>query len=299
MFGQHLDADGDARSSTVEGGLVDVRAPLRPAVGPRAGPGARHLLEHPGEVLAAQRLLGAGERLGAQHPLGGQGEPPTPKAWLTAGGTPSVTVTSTSTPNGATISAASSGISCLARCQPDTSSARSVPTICPPRDRVGHRPAWIEPHISDTPLRGSTRRDSTSWAVVASAPSAPMMSCGQLRPGRVPAGPVRVMCTWSTAEVIGPVLEGQLTDVGPRIAVQRVDLGQVLHHPAVDGVQRAAGADLLGRLEDQPDAAGQQVRSRSRASTSQRRSGSRCARRARRRDRRRGSASGTARPCRR
>jgi aspartate/methionine/tyrosine aminotransferase len=52
-----------------------------------------------------------------------------------------------------------------------------------------------------------------------------------------------------------PDLEGQLTHIGPRIAVQRVDLGQVLQDAAVDRVQRAARTGLLGRLEDQPDAA--------------------------------------------
>ncbi len=94
-----------------------------------------------------------------------------------------MTDTSTSTPNGRTMSAASWGINCLARCQPATSSARSVPTIWPvPGIALATEPACTEPHISETPLRGSTRRDSTSWVVVASAPSAPMMSwvrCGR------------------------------------------------------------------------------------------------------------------------
>ncbi len=158
------------------------------------------------------------------------------------------------------MSAASCGISCLARCQPETSSARSVPTICPsPGMALATEPAWIDPHISETPLRGSTRRDNTSWVVVASAPSAPTMSW--VRCGRevCPPRPLRVMVTWSTAEVIGPTLRASLADVGPRIAVQRVDLGQILQHSPVDRVQRAAGTGLLGRLEDQPDAAGQQV----------------------------------------
>ena len=175
-----------------------------------------------------------------------------------------------------------------------------MPTILPgPGIALATEPAWIEPHISETPLRGSTRRDSTSWVVVASAPSAPMMSW--VRCGRevCPPIPVRVMSTWSTAEVIGTDLEGELADVGPRVAVQRVDLGQVLQHPAVDGVERAAGAGLLGRLEDQPDAAVQQVRPRAAGRAPGRaRARSWCARRGRRRGRRPGSARRTARPCR-
>jgi hypothetical protein len=37
-------------------------------------------------------------------------------------------------------------------------------------------PECIDPHISDTPLRGSMRRDNNSWVIVAKAPSAPITS---------------------------------------------------------------------------------------------------------------------------
>ena len=67
-------------------------------------------------------------------------------------------------------------------------------------------PAWTEPHISETPLRGSTRRDSTSWVVVASSPRAPMMSWVRCGRDVWPPTPVRVMSTWSTAEVMAPTL---------------------------------------------------------------------------------------------
>ena len=164
----------------------------------------------------------------------------------------------------------------------------------------GAEPAVILPHIIETPLRGSTRRDSTSWVCVTSVPSAATTSC--VRCGREvwPPVPVSVTLTWLTAEVIGPDLERDLAGVGPRVAVQRVHLGEVGEHPAVDRVDRAAGAGLLGGLEDQPDAAGQQAAPRAAGpGPSRPRARSWCARRGRRRARRRGPSRRSRRRCRR
>ena len=123
----------------------------------------------------------------------------------------------------------------------------------------GAEPAVTLPHIIETPLRGSTRRAKTSWVCVTSVPRAATTSC--VRCGRevCPPVPARVTPIWLTAEVTGPDLEGDPAGVGPRVAVQRVHLGDVGEHAAVDGVQGAARARLLGGLEDQPDAAGQQA----------------------------------------
>ena len=135
-----------------------------------------------------------------------------------------------------------------------------MPTILPvPGMALATEPAWMWPHIIETPLRGSTRRDSTSWVAVARVPSAPTMSW--VRCGREvwPPVPVRVMVDLAHRRGDRADLERDLAGVGPRVAVQRVDLAQVLQHAAVDGVHRTAGAGLLGGLEDQPYAAGQQV----------------------------------------
>ena len=171
-----------------------------------------------------------------------------------------------------------------------------VPT---PGMALATEPAAILPHMSDTPLRGSTRRESTSWAVVATAPRAPMrspLSCGR---EVCPPGPRTVTSTRSTAEVMAPGLQGQLTGVGPRVAVHRVHLGQAVDRPAGDGVDRSAGAQLLGRLEDQPDAA---LELPPLPQPGQHQTGPRarpwCARRARRRGRSRPTATGTERSCR-
>ena len=164
-----------------------------------------------------------------------------------------------------------------------------MPRTCPLLGiAFGAEPAVILPHIIETPLRGSTRRAKTSWVCVTSAPSAATTSC--VRCGREvwPPVPVSVTPTWLTAEVTGPDLEGDLAGVGARVAVQRVDLGQVGEHAAVDGVEGAAGAGLLGGLEDQPDAAGEQaLLAQPGQHQADARARSSCARRARRRGRRR------------
>ena len=42
--------------------------------------------------------------------------------------------------------------------------------------------------------------------------------------------------------------------------MQRVNFGQVVQHAALDGVEGSARAGLFRRLEDQPDAPGQQIK---------------------------------------
>ena len=83
---------------------------------------------------------------------------------------------------------------------------------------------------------------------------------GQLRPRGVPTAAAQDDVDLVDGRGDRPDLEGDLADVGPRVAVQRVDLGQVVQHPALDGVERSARAGLLRRLEDQPDAPGQQIK---------------------------------------
>ena len=55
-----------------------------------------------------------------------------------------------------------------------------------------------------------------------------------------------------------------LADLEPRVAVQPVDPLDAVHRAGGDHVQRAAGHDLLGGLEDQPHAARQLRRARQR-----------------------------------
>ncbi len=58
---------------------------------------------------------------------------------------------------------------------------------------------------------------------------------------------------------MGPVRRPMRPGVHLRVAVHGEDAADAVQHVAVDGVRRTAGQHLLGRLEDQPDRAGQQV----------------------------------------
>ena len=84
----------------------------------------------------------------AQHrPRRARRSSSTPTAWLTAGGTPFVTSTSTSTPNGETICVMISGISWKARSAPLVERAKGALDGADARDGVGHRPGRdLAPH---------------------------------------------------------------------------------------------------------------------------------------------------------
>ena len=72
---KHLQANRDARFVYDEGGLMNVRADLtrRSYAEPCECPW--HLLQHPGEVLPTERLLGGRHRVRSEHLFSGLGEP--------------------------------------------------------------------------------------------------------------------------------------------------------------------------------------------------------------------------------
>ena len=59
--------------------------------------------------------------------------------------------------------------------------------------------------------------------------------------------------------MIGPSRRPDLPDVEAGVAVQPEDPDEVVERAQLDQRQRAAGHDLLGRLEEQPDPAGEQA----------------------------------------
>ena len=59
---------------------------------------------------------------------------------------------------------------------------------------------------------------------------------------------------WSAADVIGPARTATRADLQPRVAVQREDPRHPGQRAGGDRVDRAAGHQLLGGLEDQPHA---------------------------------------------
>ena len=81
---------------------------------------------------------------------------------------------------------------------------------------------------------------------------------GQVRARGVPARPLEAHLepVGGAGERAGP--QAHLADVDARVAVQGEDPLHVLEHPEAHQVQGAPGHDLLGRLEEQPDPAGQQ-----------------------------------------
>ena len=85
---------------------------------------------------------------------------------------------------------------------------------------------------------------------------------GQVRPRGVPA-----LAAQQHVEVVGGAGERALAetdraDVDPGVGVQAEDARDAVEDAGLDRHQRAAGHDLLGRLEDQPHPAGQRVRDR-------------------------------------
>ena len=159
------------------------------------------------------------------------------------------------------MSAASSGMSCLASCQPAASSARSVPDDLPSagdgvRDRTGMHGS---PHQRNPAARIDPTGQQQLGHCCQGAECADDV-LGQLRPRGVTAGAAQGDVHLVDRGGNRPDLEGDLADIGSRVAVQRVDLGQVVQHAALNRVEGSPRAGLLRRLEDQPDASGQQVK---------------------------------------
>ena len=152
------------------------------------------------------------------------------------------------------------------------------------------------PQTTLTPARGSSRRESTAGSSVTSLPSAKVRS--SVRCGREVCPPLPLE---QHVEVVGGAGERTLAqtdraDVDPGVGVQAEDAGDTVERAGLDRHQRAAGHDLLRRLEDQPHPAGQRVGDRGQR-RARRRAGPRRARRGRRRAPRPGPCSPTGRRC--
>ena len=117
-------------------------------------------------------------------------------------------------------------------------------------------PALTRPQTRLRLDRGSTRRDSAAGSSVMILPRAKTRSAVRCGRAVCPPGPVTRTVILSQAAVIGPTLSPDLADVQPRVAVQGEDPVNRGDAAGRQHVQRAAW-HLLGRLEDQPDPAGQ------------------------------------------
>ena len=116
-------------------------------------------------------------------------------------------------------------------------------------------PAEAWPKTSSRPLLAGTRRLTRAGTSVISRPSASTRSTVRCGRAVCPPGPVSRTVTLSAAAVIGPTRRPTWPTGRLRVAVQREDLRHVVQAAGLDDLQRAAGQDLLGRLEDQPDPA--------------------------------------------
>ena len=148
------------------------------------------------------------------------------------------------------------------------------------------------PQTSATPARGSTRRDNSAGTCVMTAPSAVTRSA--VRCGRAvwPPGAGQPHLDVVAGGRDRPDPQPDLADVDRTgRSARRTSASMPVEAAGADDVERTAGHDLLGRLEDQPDAVRQLTRSpRAAAAQARRRARPWCARRDRRRARRR-------RPC--
>ena len=222
----------------------------------RARPEPRHragaVLEVPGEVLAAERLRGGdgrdapGERGAAQRrdAVGGVDDRRDPLEPLDLGLDP----VRLRRRRGRSPRAAAR------RCSHDSaSSIRSVPRHSPVEGMTfATRPASIFPQTSAAPVRGSSRRPSTagtSVTTLARAKTRSSVSCGrEVWPPR----PCSVTATWSRGRRQRSLAQTDLPDVDARVAVHGEDAVDALERPGGDRLERPAGHDLLGGLEDRP-----------------------------------------------
>ena len=120
-------------------------------------------------------------------------------------------------------------------------------------------PAFTIPHTRLTPERGSSRRDSMAGSSVVTLARAKVRS--PVRCGREvwPPVPSRRTSRRSAALVSESEAQPDLPHVDSRVTVQREDPLHLLERTQADQVQGPAGHDLLGGLEEQPDATGQQA----------------------------------------
>ena len=114
-------------------------------------------------------------------------------------------------------------------------------------------PALTAPHTITVLVRGSMRRDSTPGRPVISGAEPVHQIAGQMRSRGVPA-----LAVQRDLDVVGgrrdrPGPHRDPSDGQPRIAVQREDPRHPVDRARRDGVDRAAGHQLLGGLEDQPN----------------------------------------------
>ena len=144
--------------------------------------------------------------------------------------------------------------------QATASRIRTVPETMPWSGiTLGAAPAWMLPQTTLTPARGSIRRLSTAGSSVVTLARAKVRSpvrCGRLV---CPPVPLRRTSTRSAALVNGPSRRPDLADVDARVAVQREDPLDAVQGALVEELDGATRHDLLGRLEEQPHAAGQQA----------------------------------------
>ena len=292
-LGQHPGGHGDAALVDREGRLVDVRGTSGRACGRRAGPsrpapagGTRRSPHRPATARCWPRAARPSTRSAARVSRS------IPSGWLTAGRHPGGTSTSTSTPNGRTMSATSSGISCLAR--PPAGDVERAQGAHDRRRRRGWR--WPPsrrgsgPTSATRPLRGSTRRDSTAgsrWPACRGRRRGPAVRCGR---EVWPPMPVRATSTWSTRRGDGPDLAAPIwptsvrgSQCSAKISVTSVAAPRRRSRPA-----RRPGwpPRRAGRSAGRRGAAG--PRRAAGPAPARRRAGPRCARRGRRRGRPRG-----------
>ena len=119
-------------------------------------------------------------------------------------------------------------------------------------------PASIRPQVTRSPARASTRRASSGGQLGGELGGGRHQVGGQVRAGGVPAGAVEgdLQPVAGRGDRAGP--QPDPADVDPRVAVHGEDPAHAVQDPGLDGVERAAGQDLLGGLEQQPHRARQQ-----------------------------------------
>ncbi len=128
-------------------------------------------------------------------------------------------------------------------------------------------PASTAPHTSDTPARGSTPGEHRRH-LGDQPPQGVDQVRREVRPRGVTAGARQRDLDLSHAAVIGPTRRPIVPTSQRRVAVQRKRRSAAVEPARRDHVERAAGHRLLGRLEDQPDPAGQPARAAISASAS-------------------------------
>src|SRR6478735_1395555 len=145
-------------------------------------------------------------------------------------------------------------IRCSASAQATASSIRTVPATTPPCGiTLWAEPARTMPHTTLTPARGSSRRLRIAGSSVMTFPRAKVRPRGVAALADQPHGE-RVGGTGQRA-----LTQAEAADVEARVAVQAEDVGDALERTGGDQLQRPTGHHLLGGLEQQAHAPGQQA----------------------------------------